>query len=279
MISPLIKAEDLQKLPPNRFILVEAGSGQAAAEHFTLKHLKGALYADLERDLSEIPENAANGGRHPLPSPGKFSAVLQNLGIEKNSHVVVYDNKNAANAAARFWWMLKAAGVENVQVLDGGFQAAERAGFQITDEIQVPEPSEKFYFEQWLLPTVTLSQVEKNSVSKDFTLIDVRDAYRYNGESEPIDPVAGHIPGTINIPFQNNLRPDGTFKSPEELKKLYQPVFTAKPSGHVAVHCGSGVTACHTLLAMAYAGFSLPQLYVGSWSEWCRNNKTIATEL
>lgn len=278
-MSPIIKAEELRALPESSYILVEAGSGKPAAENFKKRHLKRAIYADLEEDLSEIPADAANGGRHPLPSTKKFADVLQKSGISRDSHVVVYDDKKASNAAARLWWMLKAAEIEKVQVLDGGFQTAEQAGFTVTDEILKSTPSESFDLKDWLLPTINIDEVEANATSEHFTLIDVRDAYRYRGESEPIDPVAGHIPGAINIPFQHNLNDDGTFKTQQELREMYSSVFDKAGAANVAVYCGSGVTACHTLLAMNIAGLPMPKLYTGSWSEWCRNNKTIATEL
>jgi thiosulfate/3-mercaptopyruvate sulfurtransferase len=128
----------------------------------------------------------------------------------------------------------------------------------------------------WELPRADLSEVEKVCGNKEYLVIDVRESERYNGEKEPIDQIAGHIPGAVNIPFALNLTKEGFFKSPDELKQLYYEFIKEKPISNIIVHCGSGVTACHTLLAMNYAGIELPKLYVGSWSEWSRNNKPMA---
>ena len=128
-ITPIIKTEELLNLPQENLVIIDAGSGKSAYENYLQKHLDGALYVDLNEDLAEIPEEAKNGGRHPLPSLEKFSGVVKKLGIEEKSHVIIYDDKNASNSAARFWWMLKSAGIQKVQVLDGGLQMAEKKGF------------------------------------------------------------------------------------------------------------------------------------------------------
>ncbi|RDC64215.1 sulfurtransferase [Adhaeribacter pallidiroseus] len=265
----------LQQTPA--LVLVDARSGPEAKEKYQAFHLQGAQFVDLEQQLSQKKADAADGGRHPLPNIRQFAAVLANLGIVPASRVVVYDDKNGANAAARFWWMLKAIGHEKVQVLNGGLAAAVAAGFPTSSQTEPPALVAPYPVTTWQLPTVNLEEVESASPDSQYLIIDVREAERYRGEKEPIDLVAGHIPGAVNIPFSTNLDPDGFFLPAEELKVKYLSAFENREPAQVLVHCGSGVTACHTLLAVAQAGLEIPALYVGSWSEWSRNNKTIAT--
>lgn len=241
-------------------------------------HIKGARFIDLDKDLAEIRDDAAFGGRHPLPEIQKFAQTLAEFGISESSHLVIYDDKNGANAAARAWWMLRSFGLKNVQVLDGGIQSAEKSGIEFSSGEETFEKSSVIKKEDWLLPVKSLENVENELTSHSSTVVDVRDAYRYKGESEPIDLVAGHIPGAINIPFSENLDENGNFLKPEVLKEKYQELLKDK-SQHLIIHCGSGVTACHTILALDYAGFPIPDLYVGSWSEWSRREgKEIAKE-
>ena len=275
-MKDLIQPSELLKIKhQSNLILLDARAGGNAAERFAEEHLQNAQFVDVETELAEKPDNAAHGGRHPLPSLFKFAAVLGQKGVRKNSRVVIYDDKNAANAAARLWWMLKAVGHNSVQVLDGGLQNAKYAGFPTTSETTFPIIQKPYWVNIWLLPTVNILEVEKAAQSPSHTVIDVRDAYRFDGESEPIDLIAGHIPGAINIPFTENLAADGHFLSPKTLKKKYQMALKRPNTEGVIVHCGSGITACHTLLAMSVAGLSMPKLYVGSWSEWSRNDKAI----
>lgn len=281
-LSPIISAKELQKIQnQENLIIIDAGSGGNSYDNYLEKHLENALYADLNRDLAEVLENSKNGGRHPLPSLEKFAEVLQNLGIDENSHlIIIYDNKNSTNAAPRFWWMLKAAGIKNVQVLDGGLQSAENEGLKITNIITKPKSSKrKLDLKNWKLPLVDINFIEKNSENPDFKIIDVRSKERYDGKEEPIDLIAGHIPGAENIPFTENMNADGTLKDKEILKEKYQKIFQNTSLENIAIHCGSGVTACNTLLALDYAGLEIPNLYVGSWSEWSRNDKEIATNI
>ena len=275
-ISPIINAEELANLNQNDLVIVDAGSGGSAYEKYLLEHLDGALYVDINNDLAEIPKDAKNGGRHPLPRLEKFAETLNGLGINQNSHVIVYDDKNASIAGARFWWMLRAAGVEKVQVLNGGIQKAKEKGLPVNSNTVTAKPVEKFSIKEWKLPMVDINFIEEVSENPDYLVIDVREKDRYDGKTEPIDEVAGHIPGAINIPFKENLNNDGTFKSPEILHEKYAEILKNIGSNKIAVHCGSGVTACHTLLALEYAGFDIPNLYVGSWSEWSRNEKPVA---
>ena len=279
-LPPIINANELLILYSSaavELVLIDVSNGKEAYSNYSAKHLDGALFVDLNTQLADIKENAAMGGRHPLPDLEQFSVTLSELGITPQSHVVVYDDKNGSNAAARFWWMLKAVGHENVQVLSGGFQEAEKANFPMSNTTENIKKSDPYPVIDWQLPVATMEDVEKAAQDKNHIVIDVRDPARYRGEMEPIDIIAGHIPGAVNIPFTDNLDKNGLFLTSESLKEKYQTVFETLPSENITVHCGSGVTACHTLLAMAHAGYEIPRLYVGSWSEWSRNNKPIAT--
>jgi len=278
-MSPIISSSELKNLPTENLIILDARVGKDVHQNYLEKHIKGARFINLDKDLAEIGEDAAFGGRHPLPSVEKFAETLSNLGISGDSHVVIYDDKNGSNAAARAWWMLKSFGLNNVQVLDGGFQAAEKEELEFSSGEETFDKADIIKKENWLLPTSSLEVVENELINNSSTVIDVRDAYRYNGESEPIDLVAGHIPGAINIPFSENLDENGNFLKPEILKEKYSKLLANK-SQNLIIHCGSGVTACHTILALEYAGFQIPNLYVGSWSEWSRREgKEIAREI
>ena len=275
-VSPIISAKELLALlPGGRVLLIDARAGATAKENFVHEHLPGAFFIDVELELADKHTDAARGGRHPLPTPEKFSLVLNRLGIDAETHVVVYDDKNGANAAARTWWMLRAAGIKKVQVLDGGMPAAIAAGISCSSGEATPPTPSHYSFAQWQWPLADINETEKAAQHQQQMVIDVRDAYRYNGESEPIDLVAGHIPGAVNIPFSENLDAQGLFLPPEQLKEKYTRALEGKTAENVIVHCGSGITACHTLLAMHYAGMEIPKLYVGSWSEWSRRDKPV----
>ncbi|RQO39383.1 sulfurtransferase [Chryseobacterium sp. KBW03] len=278
-MSPIISPSELKNLSTENLIILDARTGKEVKQNYLEKHIKGARFIDLDKDLAEIGEDAAFGGRHPLPFVEKFAETLSNLGVTENSHVVVYDDKNASNAAARAWWMLRSFGLANVQVLDGGMQAAEKNDFEFSSGEEIFNKAVLIEKNQWNLPVSSLETVENDLAGNSSTVIDVRDAYRYRGESEPIDLVAGHIPGAINIPFSENLDENGNFLSPVVLKEKYSQLLKNTPE-HLIIHCGSGVTACHTILALDYAGFPMPDLYVGSWSEWSRREgKEIAKDM
>lgn len=276
-ISPIIKATELLSLHQSEaLIIIDASNGKDGKKNYETKHLDGALYVDLNTQLANIQPDVSIGGRHPLPTLEQFSDTLTNLGITPQSHVVVYDNNNGANAAARFWWMLQSAGHNKVQVLDGGFEAAIKAGFPANAATVIPQKTERYKIDRWLLPLADIHEIDKVAQDDHYLVIDVRDEERFNGEKEPIDLVAGHIPGAINIPYTTNLDKEGFYLSPDELKTKYAEAFNNIKAENIIVHCGSGVTACHTLLAIAYAGIQIPKLYIGSWSEWSRNNRPIA---
>jgi thiosulfate/3-mercaptopyruvate sulfurtransferase len=279
-MQPIIQATDLLVLHKNKDLLIfDLSNGKDAKSNYDAKHLEGAFLIDLNTQLADIQSNAAIGGRHPLPTVQQFSKTLASLGISPKSHVVIYDDKNGSNAAARFWWMLKAAGHDKVQVLNGGMEAAEKAGFSCHANTVTPSPCELYPIAHWHLPIAEMDEVEAVAQDENHIVIDVRDQGRYNGEYEPIDLIAGHIPGAINVPFSENLDENGLFLSPNALKIKYEAVFNKVEKDNIIVHCGSGVTACHTLLAIAYSGLEVPKLYVGSWSEWSRNDKAIAANL
>nr|WP_315239317.1 sulfurtransferase [uncultured Flavobacterium sp.] len=277
--SPIISPETLLLLKNSSgIILVDARAGLNAEENYKNEHLKGARYVDLNKDLATADCNPANGGRHPLPSLDKFAEVLSKLGITPQSHVIIYDDKNGSNAAARFWWMLKAVGHEKVQVLNGSLLAAMQTGFPVSSETESFEKAEKYPVTNWELSLSNIKEVDKARNNPENIVIDVRDKNRFEGLTEPLDLIAGHIPGAVNVPFSENLDENGFYLSAEKLAKKYTEILgTIKPE-NVIVHCGSGVTACHTMLAMDYAGIPIPQLYVGSWSEWSRNNLPMATK-
>jgi thiosulfate/3-mercaptopyruvate sulfurtransferase len=273
--SPLISAEDVLA-DFDEFLIVDARSGPDAWERFKADHPEGAVHFDLDIDLSKKPADPAVGGRHPLPDIKEFTASLGLAGITPHQKVVVYDDKAGANAAARFWWMLKALGHEYIKVVDGGLDAMKKAGIPFVKTKSFPDQKPPYPATQWKLPTVDINDVAKAVADPKSLVIDVRESFRYKGEREPIDLTAGHIPGAVNIPYIENLDAEGKFLSPENLAERYEQVIGDRKVENVTVHCGSGVTACHTLLAMEHAGIQGAQLYVGSWSEWSRTGREIA---
>ncbi|AJW64345.1 3-mercaptopyruvate sulfurtransferase [Elizabethkingia miricola] len=273
-MNPIINPDELVDiLHQPETIIIHAGNN--AKSIYDNGHIINAYYLELNTDMSDVPQDYKNGGRHPLPKTENFIKVLQETGIKKDSHIVIYDDKNASNAAARLWWMLRSAGLKNVQVLNGGLQAAISNAIPTTTDFSSKRAPGNYTFTEWQLPIASIQEVEKFTQKEETLIIDVRETPRYNGETEPIDTVAGHIPTAKNYPFANNLNSDGTYKDPEELKQYFTKIFEGYEPENIMVHCGSGVTACHTLLAIDYAGLNIPKLYIGSWSEWSRNDKPI----
>lgn len=278
-ISPIIEVSELLRIYKNPYVLIfDVSNHKDAKSNYEKEHLEGAIFVDLNSQLADIKSDLSNGGRHPLPEIDSFAKTLTELGVSKNSHIVIFDDKSGANAAARFWWMLKSIGHEKVQVLNGGFHEAKKQKFPLSSKTEVlKKASEPYKVGNWVLPITELKDVEKVSQDKNYMVIDVREKDRYEGKTEPIDLIAGHIPGAINIPFTENLDDNGLFLMPSEIKNKYKETFGNTASENIIIHCGSGVTACHTLLALAYADMDIPKLYVGSWSEWSRNDKKIET--
>ncbi len=225
-------------------------------------HIPGALFASLDRDLS-APKNGKNG-RHPLPDPHMFGAWLGRCGVKPSDQVVCYDAANAAHAA-RLWWMLRWIGHDAVAVLDGGFAKWTAEGRPVTAEIPHPFASNHpvNLHSDMAVSVETIAKALHQRV-----LLDARTPVRYRGEQEPIDPVAGRIPGAVNRFNIDNVRADGQFKSAAELKADFQRVLGNRTASDVVHYCGSGVAACHNLLAMEVAGLPGGKLYAGSWSEW-----------
>ncbi|MFL6693844.1 MAG: sulfurtransferase [Ramlibacter sp.] len=253
----------------------------AGEEQYHQGHIPGAVYADLDTALSDqgIVEpdgthhphaDAASGGRHPLPSREKFAMWLSAVGLANDMQVVVYDRQNA-NYCGRLWWMLKWAGHDAVAVLDGGWQAWLAAGGEVATGDEPAHFQTNFALGEPLRRLVSTAEVQAALGSGRQTLVDARAAPRYRGEVEPLDPVAGHIPGALNRPFAQNLGPDGRFKSPSALKADFDALLQGRDPAGVVHHCGSGVSAVPNVIAMELAGYPPAGLYAGSWSEWCRD--------
>lgn len=264
-----MRAEALVGADDVRF--VDARHGPDREARYRAAHLHGAVRVDLERDLSGVTSPPAQGGRHPLPARTSFARTLGALGITPATRVVVYDEGNGALAAARFWWMLRAVGHENVAVLDGGLAAAKAAGLPIDAEPVAIDAAPPYpLLADWRRACADIDEVDRLRRDPEWRVVDVRAADRYRGENETLDPVAGHIPGAINLPLTESLGPDGRFLAPDALRAHFEARLGVPPD-RLVVSCGSGVTACHTLLALEHAGLEGARLYVGSWSEWCRN--------
>ena len=277
-MSPLIEITDPKIFDPAT-VLIDVRAGVNAHERYLQGHLPNAIPATLDDDLASHPEDAAIGGRHPLPSLHDFAVTLTRWGVTPDSHVVVYDDKNAAMGGARLWWMLRSIGHTYVQVLNGGLKAATDEGVVLSTDGYQPTPAAQLYpIPAAYSHTADIEEVKDAAKADNRVVIDVRENARYLGHTEPLDLIAGHIPGAVNLFYSNSLSPEGKYLTGQALATLYkEAIGDAKPED-VIVHCGSGVTACHTLLGMEQAGITGPKLYVGSWSEWSRRDLPIATE-
>ncbi|MFD1933633.1 MULTISPECIES: sulfurtransferase [Nonomuraea] len=232
--------------------------GPSGRELYAEGHVPGAVYCDLDADLAGPPNG---GGRHPLPSAEAFTASMRRLGVSSSRPVVVYDDADSM-AAARAWWTLRYFGHEDVRVLDGGFRAWAEAGLPVSKE--EPDVSGDFTARPGGMPMLTAEQA--GELAGSGVLMDARAAERYRGEVEPIDPVAGRIPGAVSAPTDQNVGPDGRFLEPAALRARFDAV-GAVEGADVGAYCGSGVTAAHEVLALELAGVHAA-LYVGSWSHW-----------
>ncbi|MGN6252608.1 MAG: sulfurtransferase [Marmoricola sp.] len=251
--SPLIDVARLRALLGRATVLdvrYRMGGPPGEGEH-AAGHVPGAAYVDLDLDLADRP---GPRGRHPLPEPFRFVGAMRAVGVCTDQPVVVYDDWQG-RAAARCWWLLRHYGHRDVRVLDGGWAAWTAAGAPV-ETGPVVAPAGDFAGAPGHLPVVAAADV----LTFAGTVVDAREPARFRGETEPVDPVAGHIPGAVNVPTSAVLRDDGTFRSADEIAQLL-------PGGEVAAYCGSGVTAAHDLLALAVAGRT-GALYPGSWSEW-----------
>lgn len=279
MSEALISIRDLAALPASetlivdcRFELSDPGKG---ASGFLEAHIPGAVYASLDRDLSDLSKKGL--GRHPLPDAEAFSRTLSSLGWAPRLRTIAYDDNGGALAAARLWWMLRICGI-HASVLDGGWRAWREAGLPIEQgEARIREPTQadaQFDPKQ----IVYYEELERLRGEDSTLLLDARGAARYRGEVEPIDPVAGHVPGALNRPFTDNLDANGRFKSPAQLREEFAAVMGGGHARDVIHMCGSGVTAAHNLLAMEAAGLHGSRLFAPSWSGYISDNtRAIAT--
>ncbi|MDO9075408.1 MAG: sulfurtransferase [Rubrivivax sp.] len=266
--TTLIGAAELQALQAEGTPLVlldcsfELTDTTAGARAYAAGHLPGAHYAHLDADLSGA--KTGRNGRHPLPTREAFAATAGRWGIAPGVQVVTYDNQGAPYAA-RAWWLLRWLGHDAVAVLDGGLAAWQSAGGALSTAAQATMPQPPYPAAAPAMPTVDADRLLAQLA--DVQILDARNAERYRGEVEPLDAVAGHIPGATLRFFKDNLGPDGRFKPAVQLRAEFEGLVV--PARPVVQQCGSGVTACHNLLAMAHAGLGLSTLYPGSWSEWC----------
>jgi thiosulfate/3-mercaptopyruvate sulfurtransferase len=273
MFTTLISAQQLagHLNDPNwrvidcRFSLADTEAGRRA---YAQGHIPGALYAHLDEDLC-APIIPGQTGRHPLPDKDFMTQKFSSWGIDESVQVVAYDDKTGM-VASRLWWMLRSLGHTRVAVLDGGFAGldgpARCALFR-----WMFRPSSRESFQSGASNCDRHSGPKRWTASgrtPPFVLVDSREAFRYRGESEPIDPVAGHIPGALNAFFMENLDEEGRFLPAEQLRQRFLPLLDGRPAEQSVFYCGSGVSACHNLLAIAHAGLGDAGLYAGSWSEW-----------
>jgi thiosulfate/3-mercaptopyruvate sulfurtransferase len=229
-------------------------------------HLPGAIFVDVDTDL--VADQGP--GRHPLPDPSVFARRLENLGIGDDSEVVVYDDAGGA-VAARLWWMLDDLGHGDVRVLDGGVSGWLSAGGTLTADVAQYPPAQLTLRDRWTR-TIDRDALVTRLLANDMVLVDARAPERYRGDVEPVDPVAGHVPGAVSRPFAGNLGEDGRLLPPDELRQRFEDL-----GGTVAVSCGSGINACHDALAMRVAGLPDPLLYPGSYSDWSRAGLPVET--
>lgn len=268
-----------QRTDPDRLVVLDCSHDlfdpQAGAQAYASAHLPGAYFVSMEKDVGGIKTGL--NGRHPLPARAQALAAMRRFGINDDTQVVVYDNSQGTHAS-RVWWTLRWLGHAEVAVLDGGIQTWKAAGQPVTNEVPAAPTIGSVADRPSLVEVVSFEQVLENIQQPVRLVVDARSEDRFRGENETLDPVGGHIPGAVNYFYRHNLNEDGTFKSPEALKQGLRAVAGERPAEALIMQCGSGVSACHNLLALELAGLGTAALYVGSWSEWCaRDNAPIAT--
>lgn len=243
-----------------RFSLAAPELGQ---QQYCTSHIPGAYYLDLNKDLSAPV--GRHGGRHPLPNPAELASKLAAIGVNSQETLVVaYDDSRLA-FAARLWWLLRYLGHDRVAVLDGGFSEWQAAGYPVTAQVPSPQPG-KFVPQEQANWVVDINTVKARKDLPEVVLVDSRESDRYSGKREPIDPIAGHIPGAVNYPWQEVTDERGYLKPVHEQHQRWAGL---ELEGEILVYCGSGVTACVNLLSLELAGKSTGKLYAGSWSDWC----------
>ncbi|MBO9679455.1 MAG: sulfurtransferase [Acidovorax sp.] len=272
--TTLISVSELQSLQASGAPLMvfdcsfELAQPDAGEQRYRESHIPGAVYAHLDKHLSSKNGPAASGGRHPLPTRERFGAWLASVGFANGMQAVVYD-RNGSSQCARLWWMLKWTGHDAVAVLDGGLQAWTAASLPVVQGDEPARAPGTFALQAPLRRLVTAAEVLAALGQPGQTVLDARAAPRYRGEVEPLDPVAGHIPGALNRPFTENIAADGRFKPAALLRAEFEALLQGRDAGTVVHQCGSGVTALPNLLAMEVAGLGPTGLFAGSWSEWC----------
>ena len=282
MFTTIIEAEDLKSLlttADKHAVIVfdcrhRLDDLEAGYRAYREGHIPGAFFASLDRDLAGPASMGESGhsGRHPLPAPEEWMRRLGEWGVTPDKQVVTYDD-SGGSIAARMWWMLHAAGHEAAAVLNGGLAAWQSAGGSLEAGERTAAPAAAPYpgrfHSEW---TVGLEDVRAQAAleTPQMVLVDARSANRFRGEGETLDPHAGHIPGAVSMPYQQNLNADGTFRTADELRERFGPLVETAGSKDIVLYCGSGVTACHDLLAMQIAGLPRAKLFPGSWSAWSR---------
>ncbi len=286
--TQLISASELQDLMRTHqpLMVFDCSFDLATPSHgvalYRQEHIPGAVYADLEENLSArhgapspsgmlvagAADSPCSGGRHPLPNRERFSTWLSSIGFANEMQAVVYD-RNGANYCGRLWWMLKWMGHDAVAVLDGGLQAWKAAGGEVAQGDEPAHFQSNFEVGEPLRHLVDAQHVWERLHTPGQTVLDARAAPRFRGEVEPLDPVAGHIPGALNRPFSQNLGEDGRFKPRAQLRAEFDALLAGRDPASVLHQCGSGVSAIPNLLAMEIAGYAPTALYAGSWSDWC----------
>jgi thiosulfate/3-mercaptopyruvate sulfurtransferase len=266
--TTLIAAQHLEAhLADPTFVIVDCRHNlsdvQAGERAYAAAHIPGARFLHIDRDLSGAM--TGSNGRHPLPELAAFGAALGRVGIDASSQVVAYD-QNSGMWASRLWWLLKWIGHDAAAVLDGGMDKWLIEGRRTTSA--APPSRSTTYAPTRTGPTVSAADILRHLGDSTYKILDARAPERYRGDIEPLDPVAGHIPGAVNRPYTLNLTAQGTFKPPAQLRGEFDVVLDGAPASAVVHQCGSGVTACHNALAMAVAGLPDSRLYPGSWSEW-----------
>ena len=270
MYSSLIStqiAQDHLDNPKWRFFdcRYELTAPEKKKTEFAVSHIPGALYVHMNQDLAttHVPGKT---GRHPLPSVDDMASKFSTMGIDKSIQVVVYDDAGGSHAA-RFWWMLRWLGHDTVAVINGGWSRWIKEERPVSSELLIPEAKE-FIASPRLSWTVTADEILKDLNNPGKCLFDARSAQRFRGENESFDSVAGHIPGAHSVPFTDNLDENGNWKSRSELRQKFENLLDGSPAEEAVSYCGSGITACHNILAMYHAGLGDSRLYPGSWSEW-----------
>jgi thiosulfate/3-mercaptopyruvate sulfurtransferase len=278
-VQPLVSVDELaEHLDDPHWIIVDCRFNllrpDAGRQAYAAGHIPGAFYADLDNDLASAA-SAESGGRHPLPEAVSLGRLFASWGVGVDSMVVVYDDVGGA-FAARLWWLFKWMGHARVALLDGDLRAWQAANYASGT---ARSESRRVYGTPGHMPVIDVNELETGLADDSLLLLDARTPDRFAGKQEPLDRVAGHVPGALNLPYQDNLRLDGFFHAGHALRAQYEPHIGARPPSELVCMCGSGVTACHTLLALELAGIKGASLYVGSWSDWVSSaQRPVATE-